>query len=69
MPEINALPLKRMLSPRRHTIATPNKPISKKPMLKRDKEHNCALQSDSLTNTHNIPISTDAMVAAKNALR
>ena len=69
MPDTNALPLNLMLSPPCHTLHTPYNPMSNKPIANRDTEHNCALQADSLTNTHNIPISTDAMVAAKNALR
>ena len=44
-------------------------PMIIRPMLKRDKEHICAVHSDSLTKIHSVPISIDAMMAAINALR
>lgn len=69
MPDIKAPVLKCMLSPRLHTLHAPYSPMSTSPIPNRDSEHNCAVQTDSLTNTQSVPINTDAMVAAKNALR
>ena len=69
MPERKALVEKRIHPVLRKKAHTPYSPMHSKPIEKREKEHNCAEHSDSRTNMHNVPISIDANVAAKNALR